>query len=122
MFKLKVTKPFRDKNNPEKNYKEGETLTTDEISRVNDLVARGMCVISSVEVKTAGEDKNPGGDGAKITVFEKEFGVEAVKTALASIGAGVAKNAGVTGVTKKLSELTEEQTNALSGILLADPK
>jgi hypothetical protein len=122
MFKLKVTKPFRDKNNPEKNYKEGETLTTDEISRVNDLVARGMCVISSVEVKASVEDKQPGTDGAKITVFEKEFDVEAVKTALASIGAGVAKNAGVPGVTKKLSELTEEQMNALSGILLADPK
>lgn len=122
MFKLKVTKPFRDKNNPEKNYKEGETLITDEISRVNDLVARGMCVISSVEVKTAVDDKQPGADGAKITVFEKEFEVEAVKTALASIGAGVAKNAGVPGVTKKLSELTEEQMNALSSILLADPK
>lgn len=122
MFKLKVTKPFRDKNNPEKNYKEGETLTTDDIERVNDLVARGMCVISSIEAKASVDDKQPGADGSKITVFEKEFEVEAVKTALASIGAGVAKNAGVPGVTKKLSELNEEQMNALSGILLADPK
>ena len=40
--------------------------------------------------------------------------VEAVKTALTAIGVSVAKNAGVTGVTKKLSELTEEQTKALS--------
>lgn len=122
MFKLKVTKPFRDKNNPEKNYKEGETLTTDEISRVNDLVARGMCVISSVEVKTAGEDKNSGGEGSKITVLEKEFEVEAVKKALDAIGVGIAKNAGVPGVTKKLSELTEEQTKALFDTLCADPK
>mgnify|MGYP001309362358 CR=1 FL=1 len=122
MFKLKVTKPFRDKNNPEKNYKEGETLTTDEISRVNDLVARGMCVISSVEVKTANEDKNPGGEGSKIMVLEKEFEVEAVKKALDAIGVGIAKNAGVPGVTKKLSELTEEQTKALFDTLCADPK
>ena len=49
-----------------------------------------------------------------IKLFEKEFEVEAVKTALAAIGVSVAKNAGVTGVTKKLSELTEEQTKALS--------
>lgn len=122
MFKLKVTKPFRDKNNPEKNYKEGETLTTDEISRVNDLVARGMCVISSVEVKTAGEDKNSGGEGSKITVLEKEFEVEAIKKALDAIGVGIAKNAGVSGVTKKLSELTEERTKALFDTLCADPK
>lgn len=122
MFGLKTLKAFRDKNNPEKNYKVGETLITDEIDRVNDLVARGMCVISSIEVKTAGEDKQPGSDGSKITVFEKEFEVESVKAALASIGVTVAKNAGVTGVTKKLSELTEEQSKALSEILCKDPQ
>lgn len=116
MFELKTLKAFRDKNNPEKNYKVGETLITDEIDRVNDLVARGMCVISSVG------EKHPVDNGSKITVFEKEFEVEAVKVALASIGVTVAKNAGVTGVTKKLSELTEEQSKALSEILCKDPK
>lgn len=111
MLELKTLKPFRDKTNPEKNYKVGETLGTDDLDRVNDLVSRGICVIVSV-----GEKKqSANADGSDmIKLFEKEFEVEAVKTALAAIGVNVAKNAGVTGVTKKLSELTEEQTKALS--------
>lgn len=111
MFELKALKSFRDKTNPEKNYKVGETLSTDDLERVNNLVSRGICTIVSV-----GEKKLSGAaDGAgKIKLFEKEFDVEAVKTALDAIGITVAKNAGVTGVTKKLSELTEDQTKALS--------
>lgn len=105
MMELKALKSFRDKTNPEKTYKVGETLGTDDLDRVNDLVSRGICVIVSVG-NADGSDM--------IKLFEKEFEVEAVKTALAAIGVSVAKNAGVTGVTKKLSELTEEQTKALS--------
>ena len=107
MMELKALKSFRDKTNPEKTYKVGETLGTDDLDRVNDLVSRGICVIVSV-----GEKKqSANADGSDMI---KEFEVEAVKTALAAIGVSVAKNAGVTGVTKKLSELTEEQTKALS--------
>lgn len=111
MVVLKTLKPFRDKTNPEKNYKVGETLSTDDLERVNNLVSRGICVIVSV-----GEKKqSANADGSDmIKLFEKEFDVEAVKTALVAIGVAVAKNAGVPGVTKKLSELTEEQTKALS--------
>lgn len=119
MFGLKVLKPLTDKYDPEKKYKVGDVLLTDEINRVNNLVARGICVIESIKPvaeKTATEGS------AKIQLLDKEFEVGVVKAALASIGVDIAKNAGVTGVTKKLSELTEEQTKALSDILCEDPK
>ena len=111
MVELKALKSFRDKTNPEKTYKVDETLNTEDLVRVNDLVSRGICVIVSV-----GEKKQPANAAGSdmIELFEKEFEVEAVKTALAAIGVAIAKNAGVPGVTKKLSELTEEQTKALS--------
>lgn len=121
MFELKVLKPLTDKYDPEKKYKEGDTLLTDEIGRVNDLVARGICIIASI--KTASDNKKPSTEGsAKIQLFEKEFEVEVVKNALSAIGEGVAKNAGLPGVTKKLSELTEDQTKAISEILCKDPE
>lgn len=121
MFELKVLKPLTDKYNPEKKYKEGDTLLTDEISRVNDLVARGICSI--VSVKPVSEKSQPATEAsAKIQLFEKEFEVEEVKTALNTIGVSIAKNAGLPGVTKKLSELTEEQTKALSENLCKDPE
>lgn len=120
MFELKVLKPLTDKYDPEKKYKEGDTLLTDEIGRVNNLVARGICSIVSVKPT---EKKQSGTEGsAKIELFEKEFDLEVVKSALNFIGAGVAKNAGLPGVTKKLSELTEEQNKAISEILCKDPE
>ena len=80
-----------------------------------------MAKYKRVLLKLSGESlmgekkQSANADGSDmIKLFEKEFEVEAVKTALAAIGVSVAKNAGVTGVTKKLSELTEEQTKALS--------
>lgn len=57
MFELKVLKPLTDKYDPEKKYKEGDTLLTDEIGRVNDLVARGICSILSVKPVA---EKKPG--------------------------------------------------------------
>ena len=47
-MELAVKKAFIDKNDKGKIYKVGETLHTDELNRVNDLVARGICVIKSV--------------------------------------------------------------------------
>lgn len=121
MFELKVLKPLTDKYDPEKKYKEGDTLLTDEIGRVNDLVARGICSILSV--KPVAEKSQADTEGsAKIQLFEKEFEVEEVKAALNAIGVNIAKNAGLPGVTKKLAELTEEQNKALSETLCKDPK
>lgn len=50
-MELTVKKAFIDKNDKGKIYKVGETLHTDELNRVNDLVARGFCVIKSLESK-----------------------------------------------------------------------
>ena len=47
-MKLVVLKPFRDKNDHQTIYKSGDLLTTNDLSRVNDLVKRGMCEITSV--------------------------------------------------------------------------
>lgn len=41
-MELTVKKAFIDKNDKGKIYKVGETLHTDELNRVNDLVARGF--------------------------------------------------------------------------------
>lgn len=49
-MELAVKKAFIDKNDKGKIYKVGETLHTDELNRVNDLVARGICVIKSLEI------------------------------------------------------------------------
>ena len=42
-MELTVKKAFIDKNDKGKIYKVGETLHTDELNRVNDLVARARC-------------------------------------------------------------------------------
>ena len=59
------------------------------------------------------EEKKP----EKISLFDKEFEIGAVKGALAEIGVSINKNAGVQAITNKLGELTEEQNKALSEIL-----
>ena len=82
------------------------------MDRVNDLVSRGICSISAIN-----EDNKEGKKPEKISLFDKEFEIGAVKNALADIGVSINKNAGVQAITNKLSELTEEQNNALSEIL-----
>ena len=48
MVTLKVLKKFQDKDNKEKIYQVGETLSTSDLDRVNDLVSRGICSISAI--------------------------------------------------------------------------
>ena len=111
-MKLVVLKPFRDKNDHQTIYKSGDLLTTNDLSRVNDLVKRGMCEITSVDDEKADEKKPE-----TISFQQKEYGLDEVKAALEEIGNPAAKNAGVKGVSKKLDELTEEQAASLSEIL-----
>lgn len=111
-MELKAIKKFRDKNDPEKTYKEGEALNVEDLDRINDLVSRGLCVITAI-----GGAKPQAQGGTMMPLFEKEFEVDTVKEALKTIGVQVAGNAGVPGVTKKISELTPEQSTALSEIL-----
>ena len=82
-------------------------MHTDELNRVNDLVARGICVIKSLESKQA----------EKVTFQDNEYDLNVVKAALESINAPVAKNAGVKGVTKAIEALSDESVTALKEAL-----
>lgn len=106
-MELAVKKAFIDKNDKGKIYKVGETLHTDELNRVNDLVARGICVIKSLESKQA----------EKVTSQDNEYDLNVVKDALESINAPVAKNAGVKSVTKAIEALSDESVTALKEAL-----
>lgn len=90
-------------------YKKGETFDTDDIDRVNDLISRKLCVLTSIEPKATVD--------ATITFKKKEYDLKQVKDALISMGITVAPNAGATSINKKLGEFTEEQTQALTEIL-----
>lgn len=114
-MKLVVLKPFRDKNDHQTIYKSGDLLTTNDLSRVNDLVKRGMCEITSVD--DGNDEKADEKKPETISFQQKEYGLDEVKAALEEIGNPAAKNAGVKGVSKKLEELTEEQAASLSEIL-----
>nr|UWI25158.1 MAG: hypothetical protein [Bacteriophage sp.] len=111
-MKLVVLKPFRDKNDHQTIYQSGDHISTNDISRVNNLVKNGMCEIVSV-----GDDKEEDKKPETISFQQKDYGLDEVKAALEEIGNPAAKNAGVKGVSKKLEELTEEQAASLSEIL-----
>ncbi len=106
-MELRVKRAFKDKYDTSKAYKEGDTLHTDELNRVNDLVARGLCVITSVESNLS----------EKVTFQEKEYDLNVVKNALEAIGKPVAKNAGIKGVTKAIEALSDESVTALKEVL-----
>ena len=106
-MELTVKKAFIDKNDKGKIYKVGETLQSDELNRVNDLVARGLCVITSVGSNLS----------EKVTFQDNEYDLNVVKNALESINAPVAKNAGVKGVTKVIEALSDESVTALKEAL-----
>lgn len=108
-MELRVKKAFKDKYDTSKAYKEGDTLHTDELNRVNDLVARGLCVIKSV-----GAEKNL---SEKVSFQEKEYDLNVVKDALETVGNPVAKNAGIKGVTKAIEALSDESVTALKEVL-----
>lgn len=112
-MELTVKKAFIDKNDESKTYKVGETLHTDELDRVNNLVSRGLCVITSV-----GKGLGTSGSGsAKVSFQEKEYDLNVVKDALSAINAPVAKNAGVSAVNKAIEALSEDGVIALKEAL-----
>lgn len=109
--KLKVLTPFVDKNDRTVRYKEGNTVTFDDIDRINDLVARKLCRIVAIESDMPETPTN------EVPVGDKTYSVAAVKVALEAIGAPVSKNAGVPAVTKAIAALEEEQVAALTATL-----
>lgn len=88
--KLKVLVPFTDKNDRTVHYKEGDTVSFDDIERVNDLVARKICRLVFIE------DDVPAATTADgIVIGDKSYPLAAVKVALEAIGVTVSKNAGI---------------------------
>lgn len=91
----------------------GGTLHTDDLTRVNDLVHRGLAKIVSVDnpvLDEQGAGDNSGNADAKLVEFQgAQYSLKDVKAALKEIGAGVNANAGVKGVSDKLATLSEDQ-------------
>ena len=105
---LCTKKKFRDKTNRSKIYNVGETLEVSDLDRVNDLVSRGICVITAINEEKKREDKSE-----VVNVSGKDYALLNVKTALEAIGSPVAQNAGVKGVSNAVAKLNEEQVESL---------
>ncbi len=105
-IELTAQKPFVDKNDQKVSYKKGDKLNTDDVDRINDLVKRGLCDITSLE------DQN------KVKFGDNEYDTKTMIAVLKQIdGVSVANNAGVDNLNTKISALTEEQTKALTELL-----
>lgn len=128
-LKLKVLRPFTDKNDPGIHYVADDCLpmqtdSPDHIARINDLIARGLCAVASVEAEpevpaapSAGTKAEPA--APTVAFGEPEYPLAAMKVALEAIGVSVSKNAGVPAVSKAVEALTEEQSAALREVLAA---
>lgn len=107
-MELKVIKKFNGKAEG-KVLQPGDVVVTTDIDRINALVGGGYCVISSLEETPAADSTG----GNVIELHGKCYDLDEVKTTLGAIGAPVAANAGVKGVSNALAKLSEEQTAAL---------
>lgn len=124
-LKLKVLRPFKDKNDLTVRYEVGDELpmsadSPENVTRINDLVARGLCAVASVEAERTAPTAEAADDepAAPTVAFgEEEYPLAAMKVALEAIGVSVAKNAGVPAVTKAIGALTEEQAESLKSVL-----
>lgn len=115
--KLKVLVPFTDKNDRTVRYKEGDTVSFDDIERVNDLIARKVCRLEAFEAFEAEKPEAPAADG--IVIGDKSYPLAAVKVALEAIGVTVSKNAGVPAVGKAVAGLTDDERAKLAETLTA---
>lgn len=126
---LKVQRPFTDRLDSKIHYAVGDCLSMqtdapDHVARINDLLARGLCTVASVEAEPEMPAAPPGEEDAESVVRnvafgEQEYPLAAIKVALEAIGITVSKNAGVPAVTKAIDALTEEQSAALQEVLAA---
>lgn len=107
MFNLKVSKKFQDKYTNEV-YLPGYALKTDDVSRVNDLVRRGLCDLVGVDASA------PSDNGKQSTVSFQgiDYALDDMKAAL--VAAGVNVNAGVKGVNNAIEKLSEDEALKLS--------
>lgn len=127
-LKLKVLRPFKDKNDLTVRYEVGDELpmsaaTPENVDRINDLIARGLCAVASVEAELTAPTVGTADDeptSPTVAFGAEEYPLAAMKVALEAIGVSVAKNAGVPAVTKAVEALTKEQAESLEGVLKAE--
>ena len=112
IFCLVVMTLLRDKDNPSKIYQPGETLQTEDLKRVNDLIGRKLAVLKDVLVPVQ-DGSNDGLSNENVNVGDSEYHYEAVKKALEAIGVKITSNAKVNGVSKAVESLTDEQKASL---------
>lgn len=112
--KLKVLVPFADKNDRTVRYKEGDTVSFDDIERVNDLIARKICRLEAFEA-----EKPEAPAAGEIAVGDRSYPLAAVKVALEAIGVTVSKNAGIPAVGKAVAGLTDDERAKLAETLTA---
>jgi len=118
-MKLKVIKAFIGIAEGEKTLLPGQTIVTNDLTRINTLVGRGLCEIIEVE---APNTENAGGDagsaGNEVVEFNgNSYALDVIKAAMVKVGIQVAKNAKVNGVNNALAKLTDEQTTELYQVL-----
>lgn len=126
---LKVQRPFADKFNPNVHYEAGNCLpmqadTPEHVARINDLIARSLCTVASVEAEpevpvSAPKEKDSEPEPPVVAFGEQQYPLAAMKVALEAIGVTVSKNAGAPAVNKALEALTGEQSAALQEVLSA---
>ena len=109
MFNLKVNKKFQDKCTNEVCLP-GSAFKTDDVSRVNDLVRRGLCDLVGVDASAPSDNEK------QITVSFQgvDYALNDMKAALVAAGVKVNANAGVKGVSNAIEKLSEDEALRLS--------
>ncbi len=146
MYTLRAKVNFYDKEHPGRLIHSGELLTTNDEVRVKNLLALSFAEVVTVDkpeapkeepVKEAveapaketaaeteakeeaaeTEAKEPEEAAEVVTVGSESYPIAVVKEALNAIGVKTAVNAGLKAVSKKVSELSEEQAQELVKVL-----
>lgn len=118
-MKLKVIKAFIGIAEGEKMLLPGQTIVTNDLTRINTLVRRGLCEIVEVEEQkadNAGEDA--GSANNEVVEFNgNSYALDVIKAAMTKAGIQVAKNAKANGVNNALAKLNNGQIIALNQTL-----
>lgn len=112
-MELKVIKKFNGKEEG-KTLNPGDKIQCDDIDRINTLVGRGFCIISSLENTPMPVDVIT---NSYVEFRGNRYHIETVKVALGVIGVRIAHNAREKAVNNALAALTDEQSEALAEAL-----
>ncbi len=109
MFNLKVSKKFQDKYTNEVCLP-GSAFKTDDVSRVNDLVRRGLCDLVGVDASAPSDNEKQ----STVSFQGVDYALDDMKAALVAAGVKVNANAGVKGVSNAIEKLSEDEALRLS--------